>query len=117
MIKIIDGLLAVPTVNDYVSALRRAEMTELQQKLLKIQYLAPHHQIKLEDLAMTISKPVITVNAVYGKLGHKIKDLLTVDIIGEGYWQILSIGYEHDNRFYWQMRCQVAHALKELNWW
>nr|WP_242412023.1 hypothetical protein [Cyanobacterium sp. IPPAS B-1200] len=92
------------------------EITELQQELLKIQYSAPYHQIKVEDLAITVSKPIETVNAVYGKLGHKIKDLLGVDIIGdEGYWKVLSIGYEQDNRFYWQMRNQVSQAFTELN--
>ncbi|WP_069791832.1 hypothetical protein A5482_015495 (plasmid) [Cyanobacterium sp. IPPAS B-1200] len=116
MIKIIDGLLDVPTVNDYLCTLKKMEITELQQELLKIQYSAPYHQIKVEDLAITVSKPIETVNAVYGKLGHKIKDLLGVDIIGdEGYWKVLSIGYEQDNRFYWQMRNQVSQAFTELN--
>ncbi|WP_241537552.1 hypothetical protein [Cyanobacterium aponinum] len=116
MIKIIDGLVEVPTVNDYVSALRKIEITELQTELLKIQYSAPHHQIKVEDLAIAVSKPIETINAVYGNLAHKISDLLAVEIIGEGYWKILSIGYEQNNRYYWQMRNQVVYALRELNW-
>lgn len=122
MIKIIDGLVEVPTVNDYTSALRKIEMTELQQELLKIQYSAPHHQIKVEDLAIAVSKPIETINNSYGKLGHKIKDLLAVEIIGEEesndgiWWKVLSIGYEQDNRYYWQMRNQVVYALRELNW-
>lgn len=61
MIKIVDGLLAVPTVNDYVSVLRKIEITELQTELLKIQYSAPHHQIKVEDLAIAVSKPIETI--------------------------------------------------------
>jgi hypothetical protein len=34
MIKIVDGLVEVPTVNDYTSALRKIEITELQQETL-----------------------------------------------------------------------------------
>ncbi len=122
MIKIVDGLLAVPTVNDYLSALRKIEITELQKELLGIQYSAPHHQIKVEDLAIAVSKPIETINSVYGKLGHKITDLLAVEIIGEEesnggiWWKVLSIGYEQENRYYWQMRNQVVYALRELNW-
>lgn len=122
MIKIVDGLLAVPTVNDYVSALKKIEITELQTELLRIQYSASHHQIKVEDLAIAVSKPIETINNSYGNLAHKISDLLGVEIIGEEksndgfWWKVLSIGYRDDNRYYWQMRNQVTYALRELSW-
>ncbi|MGI0483141.1 hypothetical protein ACN4EE_20455 [Geminocystis sp. CENA526] len=61
MIKIVDGLLAVPTVNDYFSALRKIEITELQTELLRIQYSASLHQIKAEDLGIVLEKYKILI--------------------------------------------------------
>jgi len=85
-------------------------MTELQQELLKIQYSAPNHQIKVEDLAIAVSKPIETINNSYGKLGHKIKDLLAMEIIGEGYWKILSI------LFYSIMNKYVLLTIDNQKW-
>jgi hypothetical protein len=58
--------------------------------------------------------------SIYGIVTRRLlwllKDLLAVEIIGEGYWKVLSIGYQQDNRYYWQMRNQVVYALRELSW-
>lgn len=70
MIKVIDGLFNVPTVNDYFSAFKKLDITDLQKEILKVQYYAPYHQIKVEDLAISVSQPIPTINMSYGKLGH-----------------------------------------------
>jgi putative restriction endonuclease len=110
-----------PTVQQYIEALHAIEPREREMAMLRQQYYAPDRSVTASQLAKLIGSQggYQTINAGYGRFGHRLCDQLRLDPdcgAEDRWWSVWSVGYSTSQGFVWQMHPEVATALEHLAW-
>lgn len=117
-----------PSTEEYAAALSRIRLRikPNQHRLLVEQYHCPERAATSVHLAASLGlKSHAPVCGQYGKLGHRLCDVLGRDapfINRKGkpeWWPVLSTGWREDRKpklYTWRMLPEVAEALEKLHW-
>jgi len=116
----------LPDVDGYLTGLRaiQPKMKPEHFRVLQAQYSAPDRTATASELAESaaISGGHVVVNRLYGGLGHMFCDAtgFVPEIRPDDsarWWAVWSVGRSMKDRgFLWEMRTQVAEALRRLEW-
>lgn len=116
----------IPDVPTYIAGLKaiQSRVRDAHRRIFQAQYYAPKHTASASNIARAagITGGHTVVNGLYGKLGHMFCDAtgfvpeLRPDDSAR-WWAVWSVGHNTaDQGFAWEMREQVAVALKALGW-
>ena len=116
----IDALKTVPNANDYAEGFQTIDISNSQKALLIAQYHAPNQTVTVRELAEATQLVEEEIVNAYEKVAHQLSNTMKikpVERLSQGQrWPILSIGYNGENVFYWQMRDEAILALEQLGW-
>jgi hypothetical protein len=115
--------LRVPSVSDYVAALRAIEpsITAKQRELLRVHHDAPARVISATRLAVAVGfENYNAVNLQYGLLAREIARALGIDL-GDFVAAGILVEFVHpdtaaNEHFLWVLRPNVVQALEDLGW-
>lgn len=108
-----------PSSSEYLKALKKIVVTELQKRMLEAHYRAPGRTVTAPQIAQLLGYSHYAIaNKRYGNLGKKIGNELrwippNDPELGVAH---LATFEKTDNHWHWIMRPQLASALEKLGW-
>jgi hypothetical protein len=109
------GMNNKSTIKQYVTALRRMKLSDIDLKMLSTHYRFPNHVTTMDEFSKAMDwKNYRAGNANYGRLAQRV-----AEEIGSGYMDIQCLcRFRKENGGHWimTMQPQVAQALEQLGW-
>lgn len=104
------------TANDYVAALRQADVADHHRQLLVAHYQAPNRTVTATQLSKAVGYESTTssANLHYGKLGGLVGERL--GWLPKTKVNVLATFEKPGREWHWIMRPEVAKALEQLGW-
>ena len=113
------------TVADFVYALEALKLTKSEELMLRAHVDAPEGRISATELAEAASyASYSSANLAYGKLGRKVAEISDLPIpdstitgkpLPTGVLARIVSGEEHEASWIWEIRENLAEALRKLN--